>query len=419
MTPSEVSQNTVDRFFEDAIQYFGDIDDRMYQVLKLPDKEIKVELPLTRTSGKIDVFHGFRVQHNDARGPYKGGIRYHPNVDLVESCALAALMTWKTALADLPFGGAKGGISCSPRELDASELETLTKRFTERLNDAIGPNRDVMAPDIGTNNKIMCWIFDRYSRDYGYEPAVVTGKPVALSGLPGRNDAAGKGIAYVTRHVVESLDWPGGLVGKKVVCQGFGAVGRSAALTLRDMGAKIIAVSDRLGGVFNENGLDLQSLLEFGNAEHASQLAEWPGSGVKITNEQLLALETDILIPAAVGNVITKDNVESVKTKLVVEGANLPVTYEADKYLSSHDVIVVPDILANCGGVTASFLEWTSNIQRKRPKATLLADRLEKLMEGVWRNVQRRAQNKSESFRTAAYRIAIARVIEAVKLRGF
>ena len=406
-------QECSERFLGDALTAL-DVSVELAEMLRTPFRQIEFELPLRRRDGSVRVYHGYRVQHDRSRGPFKGGLRYHPDVDLQHFHGLASVMTWKCALVDIPFGGAKGGIDCDPHELDAQELRTLTGKFVERLRDVIGPDRDIPAPDMGTGPREMAWIVDAYSADHGYSPGVVTGKPLQLGGADGRVEATGRGVAHLVRWAGEEhgIDVAGGAT---VAIQGFGNVGTHAARALHEQGARVVAVSDVDGGVHDAGGLDVPALLEQvagGGSIHDLGLEEWG-------NAQLLAADVDVLVPAAIDGVITTDNVEAVRARLVVEGANLPTTCDADRRLRERGVTVVPDILANAGGVTVSYLEWVQNHQRYRWSGERIADELEQLLATAWAQVRDRAHDDGTSYRQAAYRLAVQRVLQATELRGF
>ena len=382
-------------------------------LLKTPFREVQVEVPVRMSDGNIEVFLGYRVQHNTARGPMKGGLRYHPHVDIDEARALASLMTWKTALVDVPFGGAKGGITCDPKELTEKELEHLTRRFTTRIGLAWGLHTDVPAPDVNTNAQIMAWIMDEYSQRYGYTPGIVTGKPLALGGSPGREAATGRGVSIITREATR--DFGIELKGARIAIQGFGNVGSWTARILSEMGANIVAVSDASGGIYASDGLPIDDLFHY---SYKRRTIERFGQGEAISNEDLLTLDCDILIPAALGGSITKDNAKDIKAKMVVEAANSPVTTIADAILEERGVIIVPDILANAGGVTVSYFEWVQNIQAFSWDETQVNDKLERIMSRAYTNVITTMKEMAVPMRTAAFAISIQRVAEAEKLRG-
>jgi glutamate dehydrogenase (NAD(P)+) len=404
-------ENT-NRLFDKAADV-ADLGDDLRLLLKTPFRELKVEVPVRMSDGTIEVFIGYRVQHSGARGPMKGGLRYHPEVDFDEVRSLASLMTWKTALLDLPFGGAKGGITCDPRQMTERELEHLTRRFTARIGLAWGLHRDIPAPDVNTNAQVMAWIMDQYSQRYGYTPGIVTGKPLALGGSPGREAATGRGVSIAAREAAKTFDID--LKGARVAIQGFGNVGSYSGRFLHEMGASVIAVSDASGGLFAGDGLPVPELFEHA---YERRTIEGFGKGESISNEDLLTLECDILIPAALGGAITQDNARDVRASMVVEAANSPVTTIADSILNERGIHVVPDILANAGGVTVSYFEWVQNIQALTWDEEDVNERLERMMTRAYRSVVKRMEDKHIPMRTAAFVIAIERVAETETLRG-
>lgn len=397
---------------------------RACEIVGLPDdvrqifcstyREISVQIPLRRRDGSITVLRGYRVQHNGARGPYKGGIRYHPEASISEVRAMASLMTWKCAIVNLPYGGAKGGVMVDPKTLNESELEQLTRRFTLAISYVLGVNRDVPAPDVNTNAQIMAWIMDAYGSRYGHQPGIVTGKPVELGGSLGREAATGRGVVNVVAEAAHDLGIK--LDGARVAIQGFGNVGSNAARLIRELGCNVVAVSDASGGVLNANGLDTD-LLQAWTAEHGG-VAGFSG-GDTGTNADVLAADCDILIPAALSNAITEDNVADVKARLVVEAANHPLSSEADEALQDMGVTVVPDVLANAGGVTVSYLEWVQNIQQYRWTEDHVNRELASVMKRSWGEVYAYAQDHKLPLRDAAMCLAVARVARAAKLRGY
>jgi glutamate dehydrogenase (NAD(P)+) len=387
----------------------------MRRILLAPFREVTVEVPVRMDDGRIEVFTGYRIQHNGARGPCKGGIRYHPEADHDEVLGLATIMTWKTALMDIPFGGAKGGVTVDPKKLSKLELERLTRRFTQRIAIVLGPYRDIPAPDVNTNAQVMAWILDEYSSRQGYTPAVVTGKPVSLGGSLGREEATGRGVMYVMEEYARDFGVP--LKGSRVVIQGFGNVGGNLARLLdTEAGAKVVAVSDVEGGIYNDKGLDVPGLLA-----HAAQrrpVSEWKG-GKRITNEELWAVPCEWLVPAALGGVITKEaNARTLDCKVVVEGANEPTTPTADLILEERGIAVLPDFLANAGGVTVSYYEWAQNLQQYRWTHEQVNRELKATITKAYVAVRDLAKEKAVAFRTAAYGIALQRVAEAERLRG-
>jgi len=405
--------------FESTNYYFDlaaerlDLPHDMRTLLKTPFREIRVKVPVRMDDGDIETFIGWRVQHNQARGPKKGGLRYHQDLDIDEMRALAALMTWKTALIDVPFGGAKGGIACNPKGMSLGEIERMTRVFIEQIDCVIGPYEDIPAPDVNTTPQIMAWIMDAYSRKHGHTPGVVTGKPVAVGGIPGRQFATGRGVEYAIVEAAAELGLD--LNGSTMVVQGFGNVGSSAARFLRDHGCTVLAVSDSRGGIYNSNGLDVADAIKYKH-EHR-QLEGYPRAE-QITNDDLLEMECDILVPAALASVINRTNCERVKTKLVAEAANNPTTPEADRCLNSRGILVIPDILANSGGVCVSYFEWVHNIQRFAWTETRALDELQARMKTAYRETSALAKREGVSQRIAAYMIAVERVAEATQLRG-
>ncbi len=387
----------------------------MRSILTAPFREVQVEVPVRMDDGRIEVFTGYRIQHNGARGPCKGGIRYHPEADKDEVLGLATIMTWKTALMDIPFGGAKGGVQVDPRKLSKLELERLTRRFTQRISIVLGPYRDIPAPDVNTNAQVMAWILDEYSNRHGYTPAVVTGKPVALGGSLGREEATGRGVMYVMAEYARDFGIP--LKGGRVVIQGFGNVGSNLARLLdAEEGAKVIAVSDVDGGIVNEKGLDLPGLLK--HVAERRPVGEWKGGRV-ITNDELWTVPCDWLVPAALGGVITKEaNARTLDCKVVVEGANEPTTPTADAILEERGIAVIPDFLANAGGVTVSYYEWAQNLQQYRWTHEQVNRELKATITKAYVAVRDLAKQRQATFRTAAYAIALQRVADAERMRG-
>jgi glutamate dehydrogenase (NAD(P)+) len=389
------------------------LDAEMRTLLTTPFRELRVEVPVRLDDGSLKVFLGYRIQHNGVRGPAKGGIRYHPMVTVDEVRALAEAMTWKTAIVNIPFGGAKGGLVCDPRTMSQRELERLTRKFTSRIHVILGPYRDIPAPDMNTNAQVMTWIFDEYSSHYGYTPACVTGKPVELGGSLGREAATGNGVVVLIREMMKELSRP--LTGATVVLQGFGNVGSHAAKALTREGARIIAVGDFYGGIVSLNGINVEDLLK--HREDTGRIQRFPGTEL-ISNEDLLELPCDILLPAALECVIHKDNADRIRAKLIAEGANLPTTPEADQILQRKGVLFLPDVLANAGGVTVSYFEWTQNLQQHFWEEERVHSEMERILVKAFRSVVDRARTEKTSFRTAAYTIAVERVARAEKLRG-
>ena len=398
--------------FNRAADLIG-LDETIRTSLNVPDRELMVEVPLRKDDGTIESFRGYRVQHNNSRGPFKGGIRYHEEVDLDEVRSLAALMTWKTALVDIPYGGGKGGISVNPSTLSELELERLSRRFFRAINPIIGVNRDIPAPDVNTNPQIMAWFMDDYGMINGHTPGIVTGKPIELGGSLGRNAATGKGTAIIARETANLLNMD--LEGASVVIQGFGNVGSFAGRFLNEMGSKIIAVSDVNGGLYDPDGLDITSLIEYNNKNGT---IKGFSQGDLVSNEDILNIECDFLIPAALGGVIHKMNVEKLNCRVIIEAANGPVTPPADDILFKKGVYVVPDILTNAGGVTVSYFEWVQNLQQFQWTEEEVNDKLENKMVAAFNEVSSMMKSKKTSMRMAAFAVAIDRVAKSFELRG-
>jgi glutamate dehydrogenase (NAD(P)+) len=382
--------------------------------IKHPKRQVIISLPTRMDSGETRVFTGFRVLHDTSRGPGKGGIRYHPDVSLNEVKAMAAWMSIKCAVVDIPFGGAKGGVQCDPNELSEGELERLTRRYIGEIFDLLGPNQDVPAPDVGSDSQIMAWIMDTFSMKKGYiEPGVVTGKPLGLGGSAGRVEATGRGLMYVARDAL--VRYGSKLEGSTFAIQGFGNVGSSAARLLHEAGARIIAVSDVSGGLHNEKGLDIPALLQH---VASSRVVAGFQEAQPISNQELLEVPCDVLLPAALEGQITEANAGRIQTKMVLEGANGPTTPEADAILEKRGIIVLPDILANGGGVAVSYFEWVQDRYGYFWKESEVRARLEEKMSIAFQDVANTADKHKVDMRTAAYILGVARVAEAKKLRG-
>ena len=390
-----------------------DLDTGILEILKKPKREIIVHLPVKMDTGEIKVFTGYRVHHNDARGPFKGGIRYHPNVNLDEVRALAMWMTWKTSVMDLPYGGAKGGITCNPKEMSRGELERLTRRYTYAIREFIGPYVDIPAPDVYTNPQTMAWIADTYSGLQGrWEPGVVTAKPIEIGGSEGRTEATGLGTMITAREAVKKLGLSKPIT---VAVQGFGNVGYYAAYFSHQWGYKVVAVSDSKGGIYNPDGLNPEAVME--HKRKTRSVVGYPGAR-NISNEELLELDVTILVPAAIEGVITEKNADKIKAKVISEGANGPTTPEADKILHEKGIVVVPDILANAGGVTCSYFEWVQALTREWWTKEEVFQKLENKMVKAFEEVYKIYKERNVDMRTAAYIIAVSRVARAMQLRG-
>jgi len=399
------------RYFHAGAESLG-LDDKLSDILLTPHRVVKVELVIEGDDGELRHFMGYRVQHNRARGPMKGGLRYHPSVDEEHATALANLMTWKTAVVNVPFGGAKGGIQCDPAKLSVGELDRLTRAFVTQTKEVIGPTLDIPAPDMNTNAAVMGWIMDEYSKYYGFSPAVVTGKPLDLFGSPGREEATGRGVAIC---VQEALREEGREVaGSTVALQGFGNVASHAARLLAGLGAKIVVVGDHVGGVARAEGLDVEALARWVAEQRTVQGFSEADA---VDRNAVLTWDADILIPAAIEDVLTKDNAQDVRAKLVVEGANGPTTPEADAILHERGIHVIPDILANAGGVTVSYFEWVQNIQQFRWEEDRVRDELSKIMRRAYAAVREVQREKKIDMRAAAFALAIRRVGRAAMSR--
>jgi glutamate dehydrogenase (NAD(P)+) len=405
--------------FEAVNYYFelaADVDEvpeATRRVLRTPAAELRVEVPLRRDNGDLEVYIGYRVQHDSARGPYKGGIRYHPLAEIDEVRALASLMTWKTAIVDVPFGGGKGGVQCDPKDFSLAEKERLTRTYTRGIAGIIGPNVDIPAPDMNTDARTMAWLMDEYSQIKGYSPAVVTGKPVAVGGSYGREAATGRGCVVTMEEAVRDAGL--GPDGVTVAVQGYGNVGGWAARIAHERGYKVVAVSDEKGTVHTGGGLDIPALDT--HRRDAGTIHGFAGAD-GLGPEAVLTLEVDVLLPAALGEVIHHKNADALNCKLIVEGANHPVTPWADKVLSDKGVVIVPDILANAGGVLTSYFEWVQNVQQFRWEEDEVNERLTKRMISAYQTVRDLARARGISLREAAFVLAVARVAEASELRG-
>jgi glutamate dehydrogenase (NAD(P)+) len=411
------SLQTVQHNFDVASDLLG-LDDDVRAVLREPFREVHVNIPVRMSDGRVHVYSGYRVQHNSARGPFKGGLRYHESVDLDDVRALAALMSWKTAIVDVPFGGAKGGINCPGDRMTSDELQDVTRKFVDRISRMLGPDRDIPAPDVNTNAQVMAWIMDQYAKLSGYSPAIVTGKPIALGGSAGRESATGRGVVCVLRDVIDHLRMPA--EGTRIALQGFGNVGSWVARLAQAQGARIIAVGDKSGAIACSDGIDPIEL--YAHRETGAPLGDYAGDRGRvdrITNEELLSIDCDVLIPAALGGVLTTAVASRVRARAVIEAANAPTTPGGDDVLASNGILVVPDVLANAGGVVVSYFEWAQNRQHFSWDETQVNSRLEAVMRQSFREVVSRAVSERVSMRTAAYALGIERVVIAERLRGY
>ena len=398
-------------YFNKATEVLG-LSQKVRQILITPRRVVKVEIVTEDDQGGLMHHLGYRVQHSDVRGPFKGGLRYHPAMDEEHATALANLMTWKTAIVEVPFGGAKGGINCDPKTMSKHELDGVTRAFVDQIKEVIGPNLDIPAPDVNTNAEVMGWIMDQYSKYNGFSPAVVTGKPLHLFGSDGRAEATGRGVMYALEEAL--VDQGRSLTDVTVAIQGFGNVGSNAARLIAEKGAKIVAVADHQGGVSKEGGLDIPELLTWA-AEHRT-VHGFPG-GDSFEGPEVLVWPADVLIPAAMEKAITVENAGDVRASLIVEAANGPTTPGADEILRKREITVVPDILANAGGVTVSYFEWAQNIQQFRWELERINTELERTMRRAYENVRKVAREKSLDLRTAAFVLAIQRVGQAALAR--
>jgi glutamate dehydrogenase (NAD(P)+) len=404
---------TVDQYLSGAMDRLG-LDGAVRTVLRTPQRELTVQLPVKLSDGRLHVFNGFRVQHNNVRGPFKGGLRFHHEVDLDEVRAMASLMTWKCALVEVPFGGAKGGVNCQPRDLSLSDLETITRAFTTRVDRLLGPERDIPAPDMGTDARTMAWIFDEWTKFHGLQPAIVTGKPVSLGGSFGREMATGSGLAYVIEEALAHLGLDPAAMRASI--QGFGNVGSWAALLLERLGVSVVAVGELDRTLVNEHGLDVQQMVQ-------NRLAGMPlDEDVEAENagrDELFDVDCDIFVPAALGGAIHAGNVHKLTgCALIAEGANNPTTPDADAVLEDTGVYVIPDVLANAGGVVVSYFEWTQNQQHFRWEEEEVERKLRATMARAFRAVSMRAEERELPLRTTAFELAIERVVRDARLRS-
>ena len=409
-------QSTLDGvnvFFDRAANRLG-LADGVRDMLRKPWRELSVSVPVRMDDGTIEVFNGYRIQHNGVRGPYKGGVRYHPKADQDEVRALASLMTWKNAIVDIPFGGAKGGVQCDPHALSTGELNRLTRRYTTNIEHLIAVNRDILAPDLGTNAQTMAWMMDAYGQIHGYTPGIVTGKPVELGGSVGREQATGRGVLFVMRSVAADLGMDPD--GARIVIQGFGNVGSWTARIAGELGCKVVAVSDANGGVHNDAGLDVDALVA--HSDEAGTVVGFPGAD-SIGNDELLELDCEVLVPAAVGRVVHEGNASRVRAGLVIEAANHPLTPEADAILEDRGVTVIPDILVNAGGVIVSYFEWTQNLYQHRWTLEEVNEELDAIITKAYRTVRETALAEGISYRDAAFLVGVGRVTKVALLRGF
>ena len=411
---AEVSNlDIVKHYFEIAAEKL-ELPDDLRTVFWEPYREVSVQIPVKLADGKVHVFSGYRIQHNGARGPYKGGIRFHPDVDVDEVRALASLMTWKTAVAGVPFGGAKGGVNCPAGELEQSELQKISRSFMDKIEKVLGPTRDIPAPDVNTNAQVMAWMMDEYGKLHGHTPAIVTGKPIALEGSYGREAATGRGCVYMFREAAPHL----GMTPSDTtfVVQGYGNVGSWAARIMQQLGCKMVAVSDANGAIRNDEGIDASALQEF--ISEGGKITDFEGSEA-IEPDDLLAVPCDVFIPAALGGMIHEGNADRMECRMIIEGANSPTTPVADEILSEKGVYIIPDVMANAGGVVCSYFEWVQNLQHFRWDEREVNDKLGNVMRRAYREVSARGKQDKLPLRQAAYLVGIERVVEAARIRGY
>tara|TARA_Y100000590_G_scaffold470415_1_gene664698 strand:+ start:16939 stop:18171 length:1233 start_codon:yes stop_codon:yes gene_type:complete len=407
------TSDSVNQYFDFAANHL-DLEEGLRDILKRPWRELQIAIPVRMDDDSVKVFNGYRIQHNATRGPYKGGVRYHPDADQYEVRALASLMTWKTSLVNIPFGGAKGGVQCDPNLLSINELNRITRRYILGIEHLIGVNRDIPAPDLGTNSQTMAWMMDAYGQVNGYTPGIVTGKPVELGGSVGRDSATGRGVMNIVEALIEERNWtPRNM---EIVVQGFGNVGSWVARIAYDMGFKIIAVSDVTGGIYSKSGLNIPEIIEY--IKKNKSIKEYSNSEY-LSNQDVLELDCDLLIPSAINNVINKSNASNIKADIILEAANHPITPDADQILNDKGLTILPDILCNAGGVIVSYFEWTQNLyQRHWPEETVFTE-LSQVMKSAYRDVKTLVDSNKITFRQAAFVIGVERVVNATKLRGY
>jgi glutamate dehydrogenase (NAD(P)+) len=411
---AEVSNLDIVRFYFDRAVDRLELPDDIRTVFWSSYREVTVQIPVKLSDGKVHTFSGYRIQHNGARGPYKGGIRYHPEVDIDEVRALASLMTWKTAVAGVPYGGAKGGVNCPAGKLEPSEVQKITRSFMDKIEKVLGPTRDIPAPDVNTNAQVMAWMMDEYGKLHGHTPAIVTGKPIALEGSYGREAATGRGCVYMFRDAAPHL----GLspADTTFAVQGFGNVGSWAARIMQQLGARMVAAADANGAIRSDAGIDANGLHD--HLIGGGAITEFEGAE-PIEPEDLIAVPCDVFIPAALGGMIHEGNADRMQCRVVVEGANSPTTPTADRILREKDVYIIPDVMANAGGVVVSYFEWVQNLQHFRWDEREVNDKLGTIMRRAYREVSARAREEGIDLREAAYLVGIERVVEAARTRGY
>ena len=407
------SFEAVNLYFQRAADQL-ELADELRTLLMMATREVQVQIPVDMDNGKLKTFVGYRVQHNRARGPMKGGLRYHHEVDLDEVRSLASLMTWKTAVVNIPFGGAKGGIAVDARKLSVIELERITRRFVDEIHDILGPDIDIPAPDMGTDHRVMAWIMNQYSKYHGFNPGIVTGKPVEYYGIPGREEATGRGVGLLTMKMLQRVRRKSD--GATIAIQGFGNVGSHTAKYLHDAGCRVVAISDSTGAYYRKEGIDVPAALRYSH-QNGLLLRGYTDADI-ITNAELLELDVEVLIPAAIGGVITAENAPRIKAPIIVEAANAPTQPEADDVLAERGKTVLPDILANAGGVTVSYFEWAQNRQFYRWNLERVRSELDKTLNAAFEETWDTARERKVSLRTAAFMLGISRVARATELSG-
>jgi glutamate dehydrogenase (NAD(P)+) len=412
---AEMSNLDIVRFYFDRAVERLELPDDLRTVFWTSYREVTVQIPVKLSDGRVHVFSGYRIQHNGARGPYKGGIRFHPEVDIDEVRALASLMTWKTAVANIPFGGAKGGVNCPADELERSEVQAIARSFLAKIEKILGPTRDIPAPDVNTDAQVMAWMMDEYGKLHGHTPAICTGKPIALGGSYGREQATGRGCVYMFREAAPQI----GLAPAEATftVQGYGNVGSWAARLMQQLGATMVGASDATGAIRSEKGIDAVELARH-IFEEGGKLTEFPGAEV-ISPDDLLAIPCDVLIPAALGGMIHEGNADRIDCRMIVEGANSPTTPAADEILIGKGVQVIPDVMANAGGVIGSYFEWVQNLQHFQWGEREFNDKLGGIIRKAYRDVASRAKEERISLRDSAYLLGIERVVEASRMRGY
>ncbi len=411
---AEMSNLDIVRFYFDRAVERLELPDDLRMVFWTPYREVTVQIPVKLSDGRVHTFSGYRIQHNGARGPYKGGIRFHPEVDVDEVRALASLMTWKTAVANVPFGGAKGGVNCPADKLERNEVQAIARSFMDKIEKVLGPTRDIPAPDVNTDAQVMAWMMDEYGKLHGHTPGIVTGKPISLEGSLGREQATGRGCVFMFREAAPQV----GLspAESTFVIQGYGNVGSWGARIMQQLGSKMVGASDATGAIQSEAGIDADDLAH--HIADGGKLTEFPGTEV-ISPDDLVALECDVLIPAALGGMIHEGNADRIKAKMIIEGANSPTTPAADEILNANGVYVIPDVMANAGGVVASYFEWVQNMQHMQWTEREVNDKLGGMMRKAYRDVSGRAKEEKLYLRDAAYLVGIERVVEASRTRGY